>query len=55
MKFAVTITRDEDGMFIAECPSLPRCASHGKTEEQARHNVQDAIKERLAAYLQRRV
>ncbi len=47
MKFIVTITRDEDGMFIAECPSIPGCVSQGKTEDEAQHNIQDAIKECL--------
>jgi len=47
MKFIITITRDEDGMFIAECPSIPGCVSQGKTEEEAQHNIQDAIKESL--------
>ena len=47
MKFTITITRDEDGMFIAECPSIPGCVSQGKTEEEAQHNIQDAIKECL--------
>jgi predicted RNase H-like HicB family nuclease len=48
MKFTITITRDEDGMFIAECPSIPGCISQGKTEEEAQLNVQDAIKQTLA-------
>ncbi len=47
MKFIVTITRDEDGMFIAECPSIPGCVSQGKTEEEAQRNIEDAIKETL--------
>ncbi|MFA6470397.1 MAG: type II toxin-antitoxin system HicB family antitoxin [Candidatus Latescibacterota bacterium] len=47
MKFMVTITRDEDGMFIAECPSIPGCVSQGKTEDEAQGNIQDAIKECL--------
>ena len=47
MKFIITITRDEDGMYIAECPSIPGCVSQGKTEEEAQINIQDAIKECL--------
>lgn len=47
MKFIITITRDEDGMYIAECPSIPGCVSQGKTEEEAQHNIKDAIKECL--------
>jgi predicted RNase H-like HicB family nuclease len=48
MKFTITITRDEDGMFIAECPSIPGCISQGKTEEEAQLNIQDAIRQTLA-------
>ncbi len=39
--------QDEDGMFIAECPSIPGCISQGHTEEEAQKNIQDAIKECL--------
>jgi len=42
MKFIVTIERDEDGMFVVECPSIPGCVSQGKTE-----NIKDAIKQCL--------
>lgn len=47
MKFTITIMRDEDGMYIAECPAIPGCVSQGKTEEEAQANVQDAIKQCL--------
>ena len=48
MKFLITITQDEDGMFVAECPSIPGCVSQGKTLEEAERNIQDAIQECLA-------
>ena len=47
MEFYVTMLRDEDGMFIAECPAIPGCVSQGKTESEALANVRDAIKECL--------
>ena len=47
MKFVVTITRDEDGIYVAECPAIPGCVSQGKTEEEAQSNIQDAIKQCL--------
>jgi predicted RNase H-like HicB family nuclease len=47
MKFLVTIFRDEDGMFVAECPAIPGCVSQGKTEKEAEKNIKDAIKECL--------
>jgi predicted RNase H-like HicB family nuclease len=47
MKFLITIFRDEDGVFIAECPSIPGCVSQGKTEQEAEANIREAIKECL--------
>jgi predicted RNase H-like HicB family nuclease len=47
MKFLVTIFQDEDGMFVAECPSIPGCISQGRTEEEAENNVREAIRECL--------
>ena len=47
MKFTITMFQDEDGMFIAECPSIPGCISQGKTEQEAEKNIQEAIKECL--------
>jgi predicted RNase H-like HicB family nuclease len=47
MKLLITIYQDEDGVFIAECPSIPGCVSQGKTEEEAEKNIRDAIKECL--------
>jgi predicted RNase H-like HicB family nuclease len=47
MKFLITIFRDEDGMFVSECPAIPGCLSQGRTEEEAEKNVQEAIKDCL--------
>jgi predicted RNase H-like HicB family nuclease len=47
MKFIITIFRDEDGMYVAECPSIPGCISQGKTEKEAEKNIQEAIRECL--------
>jgi len=47
MKFLITIFQDEDGIFIAECPSIPGCVSQGNTEQEAEENIQEAIKECL--------
>jgi predicted RNase H-like HicB family nuclease len=43
MKFRVVIEPDEDGVFVAECPSLPGCISQGKTRAEAVENIKDAI------------
>ncbi|MEI6640024.1 MAG: type II toxin-antitoxin system HicB family antitoxin [Chlorobium sp.] len=43
MKFSVTINRDEDGIWIVECPSIPGCVSQGETRDEALENIKDAI------------
>lgn len=43
MKFLITLDRDEDGIWIAECPSIPGCVSQGATREEAEQNVREAI------------
>ena len=48
MKFLVSIYQDEDGMYVAECPSIPGCVSQGQTEAEAESNIADAIRECLA-------
>ena len=48
MKFIVSIYRDEDGVYIGECPSIPGCVSQGQTEAEAERNIADAIRECLA-------
>ena len=48
MKFNVSIYQDEDGVYIAECPSIPGCVSQGKTEAEAELNIAHAIRGCLA-------
>ena len=43
MRYRVLIEQDKDGVFVAECPSLPGCVSQGKTRKEAIENIQDAI------------
>jgi predicted RNase H-like HicB family nuclease len=43
MKFIVTIDRDEDGVWIVECPSIPGCVSQGETRDKALENIREAI------------
>jgi len=53
MKYRVLIEQDEDGMFVAEVPSLPGCISQGETREEATANIKEAIElylESLAAH-----
>ncbi|MGO9471020.1 MAG: type II toxin-antitoxin system HicB family antitoxin [Isosphaeraceae bacterium] len=44
MKFTITIDRDEDGIWVVECPAIPGCVSQGKAKKDAIENVKDAIK-----------
>jgi predicted RNase H-like HicB family nuclease len=43
MKYRVLIEEDEDGVFVAEVPSLPGCISQGATREEALVNIKEAI------------
>lgn len=43
MKYRITIQQDEDGVFIAKCPSLPGCISQGETREEVLTNIKDAM------------
>ena len=43
MQFTITVDRDEDGVWITECPSIPGCVSQGQTKEEAVANIREAI------------
>jgi len=43
MKYRVIIKQDEDGMFVAECPSLPGCISQARNRVDVIKNIKDAI------------
>jgi len=43
MKFTITLDRDEDGVWVAECPAIPGCVSQGETRAEALENVREAI------------
>lgn len=53
MTFTITLVRDEDGMFVAECPTIPGCVSQGTTPDEAERNIRDAIRECLAVRRER--
>jgi predicted RNase H-like HicB family nuclease len=48
MNYKVVIHEAEEG-FSVSCPGLPGCWSQGATEDEALTNIQDAIREYLAA------
>jgi predicted RNase H-like HicB family nuclease len=43
MIFLVTVDRDEDGVWISECPSIPGCVSQGVSKQEALDNIKEAI------------
>jgi predicted RNase H-like HicB family nuclease len=43
MKFSVTLDRDEDGVWVVECPAIPGCVSQGATKDEALKNIKEAI------------
>jgi predicted RNase H-like HicB family nuclease len=43
MKYRVLVEQDEDGVFVAEVPSLPGCISQGNTRDEATENIKEAI------------
>jgi predicted RNase H-like HicB family nuclease len=43
VKFPTVIDRDEDGMWVVECPAIPGCVSQGRTREEAMENIKEAI------------
>lgn len=43
MKFLTTLERDDDGVWIAECPSIQGCVSQGETRQDALANIREAI------------
>ena len=49
MKYRVVLQRDEDGIFVAQVPSLPGCISQGKSRKEALSNIKEAIEGYLAS------
>lgn len=43
MKLTISIHKDEDGVFIAECPAIPGCVSQGTSEAEAEACLREAI------------
>ena len=43
MRYRVLIEQDQDGVFVAEVPSLPGCISQGATRSEALANAREAI------------
>ena len=43
LQFKVLIEQDEDGIYVASVPELPGCYTQGKTLEEARNRIKEAI------------
>lgn len=43
MRFTVAFDRDEDGVWVVECPAIPGCVSQGHTKEEALENIREAM------------
>jgi len=52
-QFTVVTDRDEDGRYLAVCPSLPGCYTEGETEQEARELIEDAIRLHVEDRLER--
>ena len=48
MKYKIAMHRTDEGISVS-VPALPGCWSEGDTEEEAISNIQDAIRDYLAA------
>lgn len=49
MKYRVLVEQDEDGIHVAEVPSLPGCISPGDTREEALAHIREAIEGYIAS------
>jgi predicted RNase H-like HicB family nuclease len=43
LQYRIIIQQDEDGVYVAKCPSLPGCITQGKTRTEVLDNIKDAI------------
>jgi len=43
MKLGVVLEPSDEGGYTVYVPSLPGCISEGDTEQEALHNIQEAI------------
>ncbi len=43
MKYAVVLTRDEEGNWLASVPAFPGCHTWGNTRDEALSNAREAL------------
>ena len=49
MKLTIRVDQTDNGDFLAVCQSLPGCMSRGKTHDEARETLGEAIRGYIAA------
>ena len=50
--FSIVIEKEEEDVgYLAHSPTLPGCFSNGKTIEDARKNIREAIQQHIASLL----
>jgi len=43
MNYKAFFIKGDDGYIVAECPAIPGCVSQGKTLQEAKKNIKEAI------------
>lgn len=51
LKYRIILTPDDNGTFLATCPTLPIVATFGESEADARQHAVDAIETALASMI----
>ena len=49
LKIPVVFETGEDGWEVASCPTLPGCHSQGRTRDETRANIREAIRGYVAS------
>ncbi len=49
-KFQIYVSQDDQGMYFAECPSIPGCHAIGRTEDEVQQRLAECITARLKAH-----
>jgi predicted RNase H-like HicB family nuclease len=48
-QYTAIFEEGEDGWIVASCPEVPGALTQGRTVDEARENLKDAVREMLAA------
>jgi len=43
MVFKIVVEKDETGYYVAEVPALPGCVTQGRSIEEVKKNIKEAI------------